>query len=222
MTIKILLVDDHAVVRSGLSKFLLVNRDFKLVGEASDGAEALQLVSLHNPDVVLMDLMMPGTDGITATRGIHQKYPQVKVIALTSFADQNMVQGALQAGAVGYLQKNITAKELGHAIRSAYEGRMILSPEATQVLANVVAQPQIPGEQLTEREREVLKCMVDGLNNNEIAEALVVSLGTVKFHVSNIFHKLGVDSRVEAVKLALEQKLTSQVTGPLEPHYPTG
>ena len=207
MPIKVLLVDDHTVVRSGLSKFLMVNKDFKLVGEASDGAEAVQMVSLHKPDVVLMDLMMPGTDGITATREIHQKYPKVKVIALTSFAEQNMVQGALQAGAIGYLQKNVTAKELGHAIRSAYEGKMTLSPEATQVLANSVAQPQIRGEQLTERERDVLKCMVDGLNNNEIAEKLVVSLGTVKFHVSNIFHKLGVDSRVEVVKLAIEQKL---------------
>jgi two-component system, NarL family, response regulator LiaR len=207
MPIKILLVDDHTVVRSGLSKFLMVNKDLKLVGEASDGEEAVQKVSLYRPDVVLMDLMMPGMDGITATREIHQKYPSTRVIALTSFAEQNMVQGALQAGAIGYLQKNVSAKELGHAIRSAYEGKMILSPEATQVLANSVAQPQISGEQLTERERDVLKCLTDGLNNNEIAESLVVSLGTVKFHVSNIFHKLGVDSRVEAVKLAIEQRL---------------
>ena len=208
MTIKILLVDDHAVVRSGLSKFLMVNKDLKLVGEASDGAEALQKVALHKPDVVLMDLMMPGVDGVTATREIRQKYPKTKVIALTSFAEQHMVQGALQAGAVGYFQKNVTAKELGMAIRSACEGKMTLSPEAAQVLANSVAQPQIAGEQLTERERDVLKCMVDGHNNNEIAEKLVVSLGTVKFHISNIFRKLGVDSRVEAVKLAIEQKLT--------------
>ncbi len=207
MTIKVLLVDDHAVVRSGLSKFLMVNKDFKLVGEASDGSEAIQMVSLHRPDVVLMDLMMPGVDGIAATREIHQKYPKVKVIALTSFAEQNMVQGALQAGAVGYLQKNVTARELANAIRAACDGRMTLSAEATQVLANSVAQPQIAGEQLTERELDVLKCMVAGQNNNEIAETLVVSLGTVKFHISNIFHKLGVDSRVEAVKLAIEQKL---------------
>jgi two-component system, NarL family, response regulator LiaR len=207
MTIRILLVDDHAVVRSGLSKFLMVNKDLELVGEAGDGDEAVQMVSLHKPDVVLMDLMMPGRDGITATHEIQQKYPHVKVIALTSFSEQNLVQGALQAGAIGYLQKNVTAKELGYAIRSAYAGRMTLSPEATQVLAQSVAQPQIHGEQLTERERDVLKCIAEGLNNNEIAEQLVVSLGTVKFHISNIFHKLGIDSRVEAVKLALEQKL---------------
>lgn len=205
--IKILLVDDHAVVRSGLSKYLMVNKDLKLVGEASDGAEAVQLVSLHQPDIVLMDLMMPGVDGVTATREIREKYPKTKVIALTSFAEHNMVQGALQAGAIGYLQKNVTAKELGIAIRSACEGKMTLSAEAAQILANSVAQPQIPGERLTERERDVLKCMVNGLNNNEIAGSLVVSLGTVKFHISNIFHKLGVDSRVEAVKAAIEQKL---------------
>ncbi len=207
MAIRILLVDDHAVVRSGLSKFLMVNKDLELVGEASDGTEAVTMVSLHKPDVVLMDLMMPGVDGITATREIHQKYPHVKVFALTSFSEQNLVQGALQAGAAGYLQKNVTAFELGNAIRSAHAGRMTLSPEAAQALANSVIQPQIAGNAITERERDVLRCLVDGLNNNEIAEQLVVSLGTVKFHVSNIFQKLGVDSRVEAVKLAIEQKL---------------
>ena len=207
MTIKILLADDHAVVRSGLSKYLLVNKDLELVGEANDGAEAVTLVGLHKPDVVLMDLLMPVMDGISATREIHQKYPQVKVIVLTSFSEQNMVQGALQAGAAGYLQKNVTAVELGNAIRSAMSGRMTLSPEAAQVLANSISQPHLPGNELTERERDVLRCIVDGLNNNEIAEKLVISLGTVKFHVSTIFQKLGVESRVAAVKAAIEQKL---------------
>jgi NarL family two-component system response regulator LiaR len=208
-TIRVLLVDDHAVVRSGLSKFLMVNKDLELVAEASDGAEAIQMAALHKPDVILMDLMMPGVDGISATREIHLKYPHIKVIALTSFSEQNMVQGALQAGAAGYLQKNVTAVELANAIRSAYAGRMTLSPEAAQALANSVIQPQIAGNSLTERERDVLKCMVAGMNNNEIAENLIVSLGTVKFHISNIFQKLGVDSRVEAVKAAIEQKLVS-------------
>lgn len=205
--IRILIVDDHAVVRSGLAKFLLVNKDLELVGEASNGAEAVQLAALHQPDVVLMDLMMPEVDGITATRQIHQKYPKIKVIALTSFSEQAMVQGALQAGAIGYLQKNVSAQELSNAIHSAYNGRMMLSPEATQVLAESVTQPQVPGSELTERERDVLACMVDGLNNNEIAEKLFISLGTVKFHISNIFQKLGVDSRVEVVKIAIERKL---------------
>ena len=207
MTIKVLLVDDHAVVRSGLSKFLMVNEDMELVGEAGDGTEAVRMVSLRKPDVVLMDLMMPGVDGITATREIHQKFPQVKVIALTSFSEQNLVQGALQAGASGYLQKNITAVELANAVRMAHVGRMTLSSEAAQVLVNSAVQPQIAGNAITERERDVLRCMVDGLNNNEIAEKLIVSLGTIKFHISNIFRKLGVDSRVEAVKLAIEQKI---------------
>jgi NarL family two-component system response regulator LiaR len=206
-TIRILLVDDHAVVRSGLSKFLMVNKDLELVGEASDGIEAVQMAGLHKPDVILMDLMMPGMDGITATREIHQRYPQNRIIALTSFSEQNMVQGALQAGATGYLQKNVTASELGSAIRSAHAGRITLSHEALQVLANAGTQPHIQGNALTERERDVLKGMVDGLNNNEIAGKLVISLGTVKFHISNVFQKLGVDSRVEAVKLAIEQKL---------------
>ena len=206
-TIRILLVDDHAVVRSGLSKFLMVNKDLELVAEASDGAEAIQMTALHKPDVILMDLMMPVMDGITATREIHQKYPKVKVIALTSFSEQNMVQGALQAGAIGFLQKNVTATELGAAIRSAHAGRMTLSPEAAQALAHTVTQSHLPGNGLTDRERDVLRCMVEGLNNNEIAEKLVISLGTVKFHISNIFQKLGVDSRVEAVKMGIEQKI---------------
>ncbi len=207
MTIKLIIVDDHAVVRSGLSKFLKINRDFQLVAEAADGREAVQKAALYKPDVILMDLMMPEVDGVAATREIHQKYPEVKIIALTSFSEQNMVQGALQAGAIGYLQKNVSASELANAIRSACAGRMTLSPEATQVLARSAAQPQIPGNQLTARERDVLTCVVDGLNNQEIAEKLVISLGTVKFHISNIFQKLGVDSRVEAVKVAIEQKL---------------
>jgi two-component system, NarL family, response regulator LiaR len=206
-TIRILLVDDHAVVRSGLSKFLLVNKDMELAAEASDGAEAVKLAGIRKPDVILMDLMMPGMDGITATREIHQKYPQIKVIALTSFSEQNMVQGALQAGAIGFLQKNVTAAELANAIRSAYAGRMTLSPEAAQALADSATQSHLPGNDLTEREREVLKCMSEGLNNNEIAEKLVISLGTVKFHISNIFQKLGAGSRVEAVKMAIEQKI---------------
>jgi two-component system, NarL family, response regulator LiaR len=205
--IRILIVDDHAVVRSGLSKFLLVNQDMQLVAEASDGKEALQMTALHQPDVILMDLMMPVMDGIEATRLIHQRYPQVKVLALTSFSEQNLVQGALQAGAIGYLQKNVTAAELAGAIRSAYAGRMSLSQEAAQALAQSATQAHLPGNTLTERELDVLRCMVEGLNNQEIAARLFISLGTVKFHISNIFQKLGVDSRVEAVKLAIMQKL---------------
>jgi NarL family two-component system response regulator LiaR len=207
MTIRILIVDDHAVVRSGLGKFLLIYKDMELVAEASDGAEAIQMTGIHKPDVILMDLMMPGMDGVAATREIHQKYPETKIIALTSFSDQNLVRGAIQAGAAGYLQKNVTATDLANAIRSAYAGRMTLSPEAAQALAQSVTQSHLPGNELTDREQDVLRCMVEGKNNNEIAEMLVISLGTVKFHISNIFQKMGVDSRVEAVKIAIEQKM---------------
>jgi len=133
--IRILLVDDHSVILSGLRKFMMVNRDLEPVGEATDGAEAVQLTELHKPDVILMDLMMPGMDGVAATREIHKKHPAVKIIALTSFAELNMVPGALQAGAVGFLEKNITASELKNAIHSAYAGERIISPAAIPALA---------------------------------------------------------------------------------------
>jgi NarL family two-component system response regulator LiaR len=205
--IRVLLVDDHAVVRSGLAKFLIVNKDMELVGEASDGSEAIQMAALHKPDVILMDLMMPVMDGIAATREIHQKYPNIKIIALTSFSEQNLVQGAIQAGVIGYMQKNVTAIELANAIRSAAAGRMTLSSDATLALANALTQSHLPGNTLTKREIDVLRCMVNGANNKEIASKLFVSHGTVKFHISNIFQKLGVENRVEAVKLAIEQKI---------------
>ncbi len=205
--IRILVVDDHMVVRSGLSTILKINKDFQLVGEASDGIEAVQMAALYQPDVILMDLIMPGGDGITATREIHQKYPRIRIIALTSFSEQNLIQGALQAGATSYLQKNVTAAELANAIRSGHAGRTTLSPEALSILAHAGASRNGSGNELTERERDVLRLLVDGLNNQQIAEKLVISLGTVKFHISNIFQKLAVNNRVEAVKIAIEQKL---------------
>ena len=206
-TIRVMIVDDHAVVRSGLATFLLVNKDLELVAEAESGEQAIQYCSLYKPDVVLMDVMMPGMDGINATRQIRQRYPSVQVIVLTSFQEENLVQGALQAGAIGYMMKNATASELGHAIRSAYAGKMTLSSEASQALTKSLLQPPTPDNILTDREHEVLSWMVKGLSNQEIADQLVVSLGTVKFHVSNIFMKLGVQSRVEAVALALQRKM---------------
>lgn len=133
--IRILLVDEHSAVRSGLKKFIMVNKDLESVGEATDGQEAVQMTALHKPDVILMDLMKPGMDGIAAARKIHHEYPNVKIIALTSFSERNLVQGALKAGAIGYLQKNITAVELKNAIHAAHAGRMTLSPEAVQAMA---------------------------------------------------------------------------------------
>jgi NarL family two-component system response regulator LiaR len=206
LRIKVMLVDDHAVVRSGLSAFLSVISDLELVGEAENGDEAVRRCGLLNPDVILMDLMMPGTDGVIATRLIHEKYPAVHVIALTSFPEDDLVQKALQAGATGYLMKNVSARELAEAIRAAHKGKMTLSPEAAQALAHAAAN-QAQGAELTDREREVLKLMVEGLNNAEIAERLVVSLSTVKYHISNILSKLQVDNRVAAVTLAIQKKL---------------
>jgi NarL family two-component system response regulator LiaR len=204
--IRVMIVDDHAVVRSGLSAFFSVFPDLELIGEAETGDEAIVRCGLLMPDVVLMDLIMPGTNGVTATKVIKERYPLVKVIALTSFQEGDLVQGALQAGAIGYLMKNVTARDLATAIRSAYAGKMTLSPEAAQVLVQGKLQAQ-EFETLTEREREVLKLMVDGLNNAEIAERLVISLSTVKYHISNILSKLGVDNRVSAVTIAIQKKL---------------
>jgi two-component system, NarL family, response regulator LiaR len=204
--IRVMIVDDHAMVRSGLSTFLLVVSDLELVGEAENGDQAIVRCGLLKPDVILMDLMMPGTDGLTATRQIHQLYPAVRIIVLTSFKEDTLVQAALQAGAIGYLMKNVSAPELTAAIRSAYAGQMTLSPEAGLALAQAGGQGA-SGPPLTDREREVLKLMVDGLTNAEIAERLVVSNSTVKYHIGNLFGKLQVDNRVAAVALALQKKL---------------
>lgn len=204
--IRVLLVDDHAVVRSGLKAFLSVIPDLELVGEAENGDQAVVRCGLLKPDVVLMDLMMPGTDGVTATRRIREKYPCVHVIALTSFQEDDLVKGALEAGAIGYLMKNVTARELAAAIRSAHQGKMTLSPEAAEALVHAQTQAK-ETDCLTNRERDVLRLMVDGLNNAQIAERLVVSLSTVKYHIGNILMKLRVDNRVAAVTAAMQNKL---------------
>ena len=207
--IRVMIVDDHAVVRGGLKFFLLGFDDLELAGEAEDGEEALRLCDQLHPDVILMDMMMPGIDGATATQNIRQRYPKVQVIALTSFKEQDLVQRALQAGAIGYLLKDVQADELAEAVRAAHAGRPTLAPEATQALIQAATQPPMPGHDLTEREREVLALLVKGLSNNEIAERLVVSISTVKYHVSGILSKLGATNRAEAVALALQHRLVT-------------
>lgn len=206
--IRVMLVDDHAVVRSGLSTFLMTCDDMELVGEASSGEQALDMCRKANPDVVLMDLVMSGMDGAVATRLIREKCPEIQVIALTSFKEQELVQGALQAGAIGYLLKDISAEELANAIRAAYVGKPTLSPEAAQVLIQATRLPaERVGFDLTDREREVLTLMARGMNNNDIAEKLFISRSTAKFHVSSILSKLGAASRTEAVATALQNNL---------------
>jgi NarL family two-component system response regulator LiaR len=207
--IRVLIVDDHVVVRSGLVAMLLAFDDLELVGEASDGRTALDLCASRQPDVVLMDLVMPEMDGASATRAVRQAHAQTQVIALTSFHEGDLVTAALQAGAIGYLLKNVSADELADAIRAAAAGRPTLAPEAAQVLIQQATRPPgpPPGADLSSREREILALMAQGLNNPDIAAQLDIGRATVKFHVSNILAKLGASSRTEAVALALQHRL---------------
>jgi two-component system, NarL family, response regulator LiaR len=205
--IRVMLVDDHTMVRRGLAAFLKVFDDLELAGEAESGEAAIQLCGEVMPDVVLMDMVMPDLDGAAATRLIRQQFPQVQVIALTSFKEGDLVKNALEAGAIGYLLKDVSAEELVQAIRAAHAGRATLSPEAAQALVETTNQPPVPGPDLTERELEVLGLLVEGLNNTQIAGRLSVSPSTIKSHVSNILSKLGVASRTEAVTLALRNRI---------------
>jgi NarL family two-component system response regulator LiaR len=205
--IRVVIVDDHEMVRSGLATFLRVTPDLELVGEAGSGEEAVRLCAREQPDVVLMDILMPGLDGVAATRAVRARCPRTRVIALTSFPEEDLVQRALEAGATGYLLKNVGAMELAAAIRAARAGKPTLAPEATQALIQRATRPAPPGHDLSAREREVLALMKQGLSNRAIAERLIVSPSTADFHVSNILGKLGVASRTEAVALAVQHHL---------------
>jgi NarL family two-component system response regulator LiaR len=213
--IRVVVVDDHSMVRRGLATIIKVRSDLELVGEAANGKEALELCQEVQPDVVLMDLVMPVMSGAEATMRIREDYPHIQVIALTSFQEKELVREALQAGAISYLLKNVSAEDLAAAIREAFAGRSTLAPEAIQALIQADVQPT-PREEdpaqtygLTPREMEVLSLLIEGLNNPEIAERLVVSRSTAKAHVSSILSKLEVSNRAEAIALALQRNLTT-------------
>jgi NarL family two-component system response regulator LiaR len=209
--IRVMIVDDHGMVRRGLATILKVKADLELVAEANNGKEAILLCERARPDVVLMDLVMPEMSGAEATKSIRERWPEVQVIALTSFQEKELVREALQAGAISYLLKNVSADDLSAAIREAREGRSTLAPEAIEALLqpDSLGVPAVAAEgfDLTPREQEVLALMVEGMTNPEIAERLVISRSTAKAHVSNILSKLGVSNRAEAISLALQQNL---------------
>lgn len=205
--IRVLIVDDHAMVRTGLTTFLEVSEGLELIGEAGNGAEAIRLCEQAEPDVILMDLVMPGMDGVTAIGAIKERWPGIQIIALTSFQEGEMVQEALKAGAISYLLKNVSMGDLVRAIQEAHVGRSTMSQAAVQALVQATSQDASIDYGLTPREFEVLELLVEGLNNPEISERLYISIGTTRTHVSNIFSKLGVSNRAEAITLALRNHL---------------
>jgi NarL family two-component system response regulator LiaR len=208
----VITVDDHEILRSGIRFSLRAHKDLELVGEAHGGEEALQLCGETQPDVVLMDMRMPGMDGVQTTQAIRKQYPQMQVLALTSFYDKQLVQRAMQAGAVGYLVKGVSARELAEAIRVAHGGQTILSQEATQALIQPDELPAELGNDLTERELEVLALLARGLSNAEIAQQLVISSSTASHHVRSIRSKLGAANRAEAAALATQHGLIQTPT----------
>jgi len=210
--IRILIADDHSVVRQGLRMFLALDADLEVIGEAADGAEALQKARELKPDVVLMDMLMPVMDGIAATGAIRSELPDTEVLALTSVLEDASVVGAVKAGAIGYLLKDTQAEELCRAIKAAAAGQVQLSPQAASRLMREVRAPDSP-QSLTERETDVLRLLAQGKANKEIAAALVIGEKTVKTHVSSILLKLGVQSRTQAALYAAQIGLT-----PLDTH----
>lgn len=208
--IRVLLVDDHDLVRQGLIIYLKTAPAIEIVGQAGDGRQAVSLVEQHQPDVVLMDLVMPEMDGIEATRRIKAQHPTVEVLALTSYIDEEKVLDVLSAGAAGYVMKDVNPAELVRAIQAAAAGQVYLSPAAASYLANHVRprrEPAPPPDSLTGRELEVLQLLARGLSNQAIAEDLQISPKTVKAHVGTILQKLHLENRTEAAVYALQRRL---------------
>jgi DNA-binding NarL/FixJ family response regulator len=212
--IRVLLVDDHAVVREGLRTFLELQDAMQVVGEAADGEEAVREVERVRPDVVLMDLVMPRLDGVGAMRELRRRHPEIRVIVLTSFAEDDRLLPAIQAGAAGYLLKNVEPQELARAVRAAHDGQALLDPAVAARLVDAIAQP--PGEpsrdELTPREHEVLALIARGLSNKRIARELGVSEKTVKTHVGHVLTKLGVTDRTQAALRAVQRGLAGGPT----------
>jgi two-component system, NarL family, response regulator LiaR len=208
-TIRVIVVDDQFRVHQAITAILDLLDDIQVVGQGSSGHEAVRLCDQVHPDIVLMDVMMPEMDGIEATRLIMEEHPGIKVLALSSFQDEAQVRAMMDAGAVGYILKTSSIDDLAHTLRAIYGGNTLFSPEITQVLLRAPQQSATQDYGLTPRELEVLRLMVEGLNNNEIADALVISLATSKYHVSSILGKLAVSSRVEAVAIAVQKHLVS-------------
>ncbi len=205
--ITVMIADDHAMVRLGLRAIIESFVDFILVGEASDGKRAVQLCEQLRPNIILMDVMMPMLNGIDATRQVRAQCPQTQVIAITSFEDEQHTRDILQAGAMGFLLKNVSALELAAAIRSVHAGQPVLSTEATRALLKQATRPTTTHDTLSERERDVLRLMIRGMTNVEIGEAIHLSPFTIKNHVSNIIAKLGASTHTEAATMAVQQKL---------------
>jgi two-component system, NarL family, response regulator LiaR len=210
--IRVLLVDDHAVVREGLRTFLQLQEDVEVVGEAGDGEAALAEAERLTPDVILMDLVMPRLDGVGAMRELRRRLPASRVIVLTSFADDDRLLPAIQAGAAGYLLKNVQPQELARAVRAAHAGEALLDPSVAARLVEAIAQPpgEAPRERLTAREREVLDLIARGLSNKRIARELELSEKTVKTHVGHVLSKLGVTDRTQAALYAVRTGLVQQ------------
>lgn len=209
--IRVLFADDHEMVRIGVSAYLSSQSDIEVIAEADDGQEAVDLALEHKPDIILMDLVMDHMDGIEATKEIVHKWPEAKIIVVTSFLDDEKVYPALEAGATSYMLKTSKANEIADAIRATYEGQSILEPEVTGKIMNKMrTKPQNDlHEDLTEREQEVLKLMAEGKSNQEIADELYIAMKTVKVHVSNLLGKLEVHDRTQAVIYAFKHDLVN-------------